>query len=75
MNRLLELISRAAGAVPDPLYVDARPGDIRFTQADISQAARHLGHVPDVSIQDGIRRTVQWFRDAHSASTRLSVRR
>ena len=62
VNQLLALVARAAGADPDPVYTGTRAGDVRMTQADISSAQRLLGFVPTVPIDEGVRRTVEWFR-------------
>jgi UDP-glucose 4-epimerase len=42
-----------------------RPADVRRHYADITRARLELGFVPDVSIEEGIRRYVEWFRAAH----------
>ena len=63
VNQLLSLVARAAGADPDPVYTGTRAGDVRMTQADVSLAERLLGFVPTVPIDEGVRRTVSWFRN------------
>ena len=62
VNRLLALVADAAGADPDPVYTGTRAGDVRMTQADVSLAERLLGFEPKVPIDEGVRRTVEWFR-------------
>ena len=62
VNQLLALVARAAGADPDPVHTGTRAGDVRMTQADVSLAERLLGFVPTVPIEEGVRRTVEWFR-------------
>ncbi|MEX1264157.1 MAG: NAD-dependent epimerase/dehydratase family protein [Actinomycetota bacterium] len=62
VNQLLSLVARAAGADPDPVYTGTRAGDVRMTQADVSLAERLLGFVPKVPIDEGVSRTVEWFR-------------
>ncbi len=62
VNQLLALVARAAGADPDPVYTGTRAGDVRMTQADISSAEQLLRFVPTVPIDEGVRRTVEWFR-------------
>ena len=62
VNQLLALVARAAGADPDPVYTGTRAGDVRMTQADVSLAERLLGFVPRWRIEEGVRRTVEWFR-------------
>ncbi|MGQ0670859.1 MAG: NAD-dependent epimerase/dehydratase family protein [Actinomycetota bacterium] len=62
VNRLLWLIAEAAGARPDPIHTDPRPGDIRLSHADIRHAGLLLGYRPAVPITEGLRRTVDWFK-------------
>ncbi len=45
-----------------PAYADERGGDIKHSLADISQAEAHLGYKPKVSFEDGLRKTVEWYR-------------
>ena len=63
INRLLALIAELTGAAPDPIREPPREGDVRYTAADITQAVEVLGHRPSVEIRQGLRRTVEWFRD------------
>jgi nucleoside-diphosphate-sugar epimerase len=63
VNGLLALVAEAAGVVPDPVHTGTRAGDVRMTQADVSLAERLLGFTPTVPIDEGVRRTVEWFRD------------
>ena len=43
-------------------YADGRAGDVRDSQADISKARRLLGYEPIVEFEEGLRRTVEWYR-------------
>jgi nucleoside-diphosphate-sugar epimerase len=45
-----------------PVYADARVGDVRHSLADISKAKRLLGYEPEVDLEEGLRRTVDWYR-------------
>ena len=51
------------------MYAEVRAGDVRDSQADISKARRLLGFEPTVSLEDGLRRTVEWYRTTRSAAT------
>ena len=57
---LLELLE-ILGVEPRPVHVEPRPGDVRHTSADITAAGRGLGFEPQVSLEEGLRRTVEWF--------------
>jgi UDP-glucose 4-epimerase len=63
VKRLLELIAASCGVEPEPVYEPERQGDIRRSEADVSLARGLLGAEPKVGIVDGLRRTVDWFRD------------
>jgi UDP-glucose 4-epimerase len=43
-------------------YGPERGGDIKHSLADISQAEKHLGYKPKVDFEEGLRRTVEWYR-------------
>jgi UDP-glucose 4-epimerase len=62
VNQLLSEIARLTETEPRPLHEPAREGDIRRSEADISLAKRLIGYDPTVGIQEGLRRTVEWFR-------------
>jgi len=61
VNRLLELVAEHAGASPAPRYEPAREGDIRRSEADVSLARTILGYHPEIPIDEGVRRAVEWF--------------
>jgi UDP-glucose 4-epimerase len=45
-----------------PKYGPERGGDIKHSLADISKAKAALGYKPKVSFEEGLRRTVEWYR-------------
>lgn len=45
----------------EPLYTEARPGDVRYSLASIGRAFEELGYCPDVSLGVGLRETVEWY--------------
>lgn len=55
LNRLLKVLGGAVAAKINPIYSDARPGDIRHSVADISLARSILGYEPKVRIEEGLR--------------------
>jgi UDP-glucose 4-epimerase len=62
VNRILEIVAALTGTTPEPVHTSAREGDVRRTEADVSLARRLLGYEPIVGIEEGLRRTVEWFR-------------
>jgi UDP-glucose 4-epimerase len=64
LNELYRLLSDLVGADIEPIYEAARPGEVRHSQADVSRAEAELGFRPAVSIEEGLRRTVEWLERA-----------
>lgn len=61
VNRLLGIIAGLCKADPDPVYEPPRPGDVRFSHADVSLARSRFGYQPKVGMEEGLRRTVESF--------------
>jgi nucleoside-diphosphate-sugar epimerase len=66
LNELLAVLKKIVGSDAQPIYHEARTGDVRHSQADITKAQRMLGYQPTVGLEEGLRETVAWYR----ASTR-----
>jgi len=65
LNTLFTTIRDLVAARVEPIYEAPRPGDVKDSQADISKARRILGYEPIVSFEEGLARTVAWYRDSH----------
>ncbi len=59
---LVQLLSRALNCTPEVEHLPHQPGDVQRTYADIRRAQEELGYAPQVNIEEGIRRFVEWFR-------------
>lgn len=62
LNRLFATIRDLLGSGVAPAYAAPRPGDVRDSQADIGVARTLLGYTPTVSFEEGLRRTIAWYR-------------
>lgn len=62
VNRLFALIATAAGGTRTPKYAEGRLGEVRRSALDAAFAHKALGWKPEVSLEEGVRRTVDWFR-------------
>lgn len=62
LNYVWELLQQIEGVRIAPRYGPPRPGDVRHSQADITAAVRELGHQPRFSLEEGLRRTLEWQR-------------
>lgn len=63
---LLDLLAKVKGILGtdlEPIYEAARAGDVRDSQASIEAAERALGYRISVSFEEGLRRTVDWYRN------------
>jgi UDP-glucose 4-epimerase len=61
---LAKTLARIVGAADDPRYAPPRAGDIRRSLADTRRAASVLAFRPRVPFEEGLRRTVDWYRGA-----------
>jgi len=55
-------IRALVGATVEPAYEPARAGDVKHSQADVRLAREHLGYAGKVDLDEGLRRTVEWYR-------------
>lgn len=72
VNAILEQINRITGKNITATYLEPRQGDIKHSQADIEKAATRMGYRPAVTFEEGLRNTVEWYREnlAVSANAR-----
>ena len=70
LNQLFEEMRKLVGATVTPTYAEGRKGDVRDSQADITKARELLGYEPTVSFEEGLKKTVEWYRAAEIASAR-----
>jgi UDP-glucose 4-epimerase len=62
LNQTIALLNAIFGRQVKPKYDPPRQGDALHSRADISLARQVLGYEPRVSFEEGLRRTVAWFR-------------
>jgi len=65
LNQTLELLRRISGKKLEAKYEPPRDGDIRDSQADITNAKEFLGYEPAVLFEEGLQRTYEWYRSTH----------
>ncbi len=68
LNETIELLNKIFGKQVKPQYTSPRPGDARHSHADITLARQLLGYQPLVGFEEGLRRTVDWYREELAAS-------
>jgi len=62
LNDLFRALKDLTDASVEPIYAETRAGDVRDSQADIDKARRLLGYEPTVTFEQGLEKTVAWFR-------------
>jgi UDP-glucose 4-epimerase len=62
LNDTFQILCGLTGYRGTPAYAPPRPGDIRDSLADIRRAKELLGYEPLVGFEEGLRRTVAWYR-------------
>ncbi|NPA48456.1 MAG: SDR family oxidoreductase [Thermodesulfobacteria bacterium] len=62
VNQLYRLIAGIIGTDLQPRYAPPRPGDVRHSLADVARAQRLLGLKELTPLEEGLRRTIAWYR-------------
>ncbi len=62
---MVDEIARAVGVKPKIEWGPMQPGDVQRTAADLTKSKSVLGYEPKTPFPEGIRRFVQWFREAY----------
>jgi len=62
VNSMLQQINKITGNDISAIHAEPRVGDIKHSQADITRAKEQLGYDPKVSFEEGLRRTIDWYR-------------
>src|SRR5271168_1611900 len=62
LNETFKALQGLTSYSGSPIYAAERGGDIKHSLADISLAEAHLGYRPKVSFEEGLRKTVDWYR-------------
>jgi UDP-N-acetylglucosamine/UDP-N-acetyl-alpha-D-glucosaminouronate 4-epimerase len=75
LNQIFQMLKRLTGYSGEMKYSPSRPGDVKHSLADISRAERYLGYKPTVYFEDGLDRTIEWYRsrESRAQSTRDSL--
>ena len=63
VNQIFTLIKQLSGYQGEPVHLDAKPGEVYQIYLDASKARRELGWRAAVGLEEGLRLTVEYFRD------------
>lgn len=59
---LVRLIEQQMGRKAKVVLQPGRPGEVERTYADVALSRRELGYAPRISLEEGIARTMEWYR-------------
>ncbi len=62
LNETWREVCAIEGVTIEPKYGPTRAGDVRDSQADTTAAVRDLGHQPQFTFPQGLRKTLEWYR-------------
>ena len=62
LNHVVAQLNRILGTNLEPVYEASRVGDIKHSLADVSRAKAELKYTPSVQFEEGLRTTVEWYR-------------
>jgi UDP-glucose 4-epimerase len=68
LNEAFQLLKNITGYTGEVKYAPARSGDVKHSLADLSRTEKHLGYKPAVDFEEGLRRTVDWYREQQSST-------
>ena len=60
--RVAEMVAKKLDFPLDPIFLSARPREVKFAHCSATKAKRLLGYEPTVSLEDGIAKTIDWIR-------------
>jgi len=66
LNETFQLLQKLTSYSGLPIHGAERGGDIKHSLADISAAEQNLGYKPKVDFEEGLKRTVEWYREEES---------
>jgi UDP-glucose 4-epimerase len=64
LNETFSILRELTGYTGEPAYGPSRAGDVRDSLADIRKAEQRMGYKPLVDFREGLRRTVEWYRES-----------
>ena len=66
VNTMLAKLQELFGTSLTPAHIPPRAGDVPKSHADISLAQKTLGYTPQVSFDEGLAQTVEWFKHSQT---------
>lgn len=66
----IQAIENAIGREAEKIFLPMQPGDVYQTYADTTSLEYDTGFKPDTSLIDGVRKTIDWYRDFYKLDSK-----
>ena len=66
LMRFINALESAIGKEAEKIYIDMQPGDVLRTYADVSDLERDINFKPSTSIEDGLKKFVDWYKEYYN---------
>jgi len=63
LEKFISVLEKSLGCEAKKKYMEMQPGDVLRTYADVSDLEKEIGFRPSTSIEDGLQKFVEWYRD------------
>jgi len=70
VNELFRILNEILEYHIPPSYQSQRPGDVRYSYADVRKAENELGFKPRTTLFDGLKKTVEWYKRGTTSENR-----
>ncbi len=70
LNEIWDALQKVEGVSLPANYGPPRAGDVRDSQADTVAAGKFLGHAPKFSLEEGLKRTLEWYKADYAKSAK-----
>ena len=68
LNEMFQVLKKLIGYPGEVKYGPERAGDVKHSLADLTRSEECLGYKPTVNFEEGLRRTVEWYRGKEKAA-------
>src|SRR5437773_9908435 len=59
---LFQKLKKISSSDIEQTHISDRPGDVKHSLADISKAKNLLGYDPQISVEEGLKKTFEWYQ-------------
>ncbi|NPV51412.1 MAG: NAD-dependent epimerase [Candidatus Methanofastidiosum sp.] len=66
LERFISILEEKIGKKANKIYMDMQPGDVLRTYADVSDLERDIGFKPSTSIEEGLGKFVDWYKEYYN---------